>query len=65
MELEALKKVIPKIRMYILISNFNNPLESCMPETHKKEVVFMLAKYGIPLIEYDLYENVTDFVESC
>lgn len=57
-ELEALKKVIPKIKTCILISNFNNPLGSCMPETHKKEVVSMLAKYGIPLIEDDLYGDV-------
>jgi len=53
-----LKKVIPKIKTCILISNFNNPLGSCMPETHKKEVVSMLAKYGIPLIEDDLYGDV-------
>ncbi|WP_268224670.1 aminotransferase-like domain-containing protein [Sinomicrobium oceani] len=57
-KLDALKKVIPKIKTCILISNFNNPLGSCMPEAHKKEVVSMLAKYGVPLIEDDLYGDI-------
>ncbi|WP_418502622.1 PLP-dependent aminotransferase family protein [Flagellimonas sp.] len=57
-ELGALKKVTPKIKACILVSNFNNPLGSCMPEAHKKEVVEMLSKSGIPLIEDDLYGDV-------
>ena len=57
-ELEALQKVIPKVKTCILVSNFNNPLGSCMPEAHKREVVSMLANYGIPLIEDDLYGDV-------
>ena len=38
--------------------NFSNPLGSCMPDEHKKEVVQMLAEYNIPLIEDDLYGDV-------
>jgi DNA-binding transcriptional MocR family regulator len=57
-ELDALKKVLPKIKACILISNFNNPLGSCMPEEHKKEVVRMLGERGIPLIEDDLYGDI-------
>ncbi len=57
-EPEALKKVSPGIKACILVSNFNNPLGSCMPDEHKREVVSMLAERGIPLIEDDLYGDV-------
>ena len=57
-EPEALKKVLSKIKVCILVSNFNNPLGSCMPDDHKKEIVTMLAERGIPLIEDDLYGDV-------
>ncbi len=57
-ELDALKKVLPQIKVCILVSNFSNPLGSCMPEEHKKEVVRMLAEWGIPLIEDDLYGDI-------
>jgi DNA-binding transcriptional MocR family regulator len=57
-ELDALKKVLPKIKVCVLVSNFNNPLGSCIPEEHKKEVVRMLGERGIPLIEDDLYGDI-------
>ncbi|MDR6782031.1 DNA-binding transcriptional MocR family regulator [Pedobacter africanus] len=57
-EIEALKKVLPRIQACCLISNFNNPLGSCMPDEHKKEVVKMLTSYNIPLIEDDLYGDI-------
>jgi len=57
-EIEALKKVLKKIKACVLVSNFNNPLGSCMPEDHKKAVVEMLATQGIPLIEDDLYGDL-------
>lgn len=57
-EPDALKKDLSKIKGCILISNFNNPLGSCMPDNHKKEIVKMLAERGIPLIEDDLYGDV-------
>lgn len=56
-EIEALKKVIPQIKACLLVSNFNNPLGSCMPDDHKKEVVTLLSGYNIPLIEDDLYAD--------
>lgn len=55
---DALKKVLPKINVCLLVSNFSNPLGSCMPEEHKKEVVRLLSIQGIPLIEDDLYGDV-------
>ncbi|ATL49707.1 GntR family transcriptional regulator [Chitinophaga caeni] len=57
-ELGALKKVIGKINACLLVSNFNNPLGSCMPESHKMAVVNMLGEQGIPLIENDLYGDI-------
>lgn len=55
---DALKKVLPKIKACILVSNFSNPLGSCMPEEHKRVVVKMLSRAGVPLIEDDLYGDL-------
>jgi DNA-binding transcriptional MocR family regulator len=56
--LEALKKVLPKLKACCFISNFSNPLGCLMPDEHKKELVRMLTEYNIPLIEDDLYGNL-------
>ncbi len=37
-----------------VISNFNNPLGSCMPDENKQELVELLAARDIPLIENDV-----------
>jgi DNA-binding transcriptional MocR family regulator len=57
-EIDALKKVAHKIDLCLLVPNFNTPLGSCMPDEHKKEVVKLLAKHGIPLIEDDIYGDL-------
>ncbi|TDX01449.1 aminotransferase-like domain-containing protein [Dinghuibacter silviterrae] len=57
-EIDALMKAIPKIDICLLVPNFNTPLGSCMPEEHKKAVVTLLAKHGIPLIEDDVYGDL-------
>ncbi|WP_118972895.1 aminotransferase-like domain-containing protein [Taibaiella koreensis] len=57
-EIEALKKAIPKIKVCLLIPNFNTPLGSCMPDEHKREVVSLLAAHNIPLIEDDVYGDL-------
>ncbi len=57
-EMEALKKAIPKINLCLLVPNFNTPLGSCMPDEHKKEVVELLSKHHIPLIEDDIYGDL-------
>jgi len=58
LDLEALKKVLPKLKACCFISNFSNPLGCLMPDEHKKELVRMLTEYNIPLIEDDLYGNL-------
>lgn len=57
-EIEGLKRAIPKIDICLLIPNFNTPLGSCMPDENKKEVVALLSKHGIPLVEDDVYGDI-------
>jgi DNA-binding transcriptional MocR family regulator len=56
-DLNYLEKAIPKlnIKACLFVPNFNNPVGSCMPDEKKKELVTMLAKKDIPLIEDDIY----------
>ena len=56
-DLEYLEQAIPRfnIKACLFVSNFNNPLGSCMPDIKKKHLVEMLAKREIPLIEDDIY----------
>ncbi|MFP3600040.1 aminotransferase class I/II-fold pyridoxal phosphate-dependent enzyme, partial [Chryseobacterium sp. SIMBA_029] len=57
-EIDALKKLLPKIDLCLLIPNFNSPLGSCMPDENKKEVVKLLSENNIPLIEDDVYGDL-------
>ncbi|ROH87357.1 PLP-dependent aminotransferase family protein [Chryseobacterium cucumeris] len=57
-EIEALKKLMPKIDLCLLIPNFNSPLGSCMPDENKKEIVKVLSENNIPLIEDDVYGDL-------
>jgi DNA-binding transcriptional MocR family regulator len=59
-EMDALKKALArrKIKLCLLIPSFNNPLGSCMPDAHKKELVQLVQHYGIPLVENDIYGPV-------
>ena len=43
------------VRACIVISNFNNPLGSSMPERNKKALAELLASDEIPLIENDIF----------
>lgn len=56
-DLEYLEQAIPKfnIKACLVVSNFNNPLGSCIPDARKQQLVHMLAKKEIPLIEDDIY----------
>lgn len=59
-DLDALKKALQtkKIKVCLLVSNFSNPLGSCMPDEHKRETVRLMEMHGVPLIEDDLYGDV-------
>jgi DNA-binding transcriptional MocR family regulator len=42
------------IQACLVLSNFNNPLGSCIPDDNKQQLVELLAHYEIPLIEGDV-----------
>ncbi|WP_238154186.1 PLP-dependent aminotransferase family protein [Synechococcus elongatus] len=50
---EALKT--RKVVACVLITNFSNPLGSCMSDSKKKQIIDLLNHYDIPLIEDDIY----------
>ncbi len=41
-----------------LMTNFQNPLGSLMPESKKRELVALLARHEVPLIEDDVYAEL-------
>ncbi|MBL8720056.1 MAG: PLP-dependent aminotransferase family protein [Myxococcales bacterium] len=60
LDLAALEEALAqhRVRAVLAMPNFNNPLGSLMPEANKKELVEMLARREIPLIEDDLYGDL-------
>ncbi len=46
------------VQAVVLMPNFHNPLGSLMPDENKQQVVQMLEKRGIPLIEDDVYGDI-------
>ncbi len=59
-DLNALEDAMKKqqVKATLLISNFSNPLGSCMPDENKKAAVLLAEQYGVPLIENDLNGDV-------
>lgn len=57
LDLDCLRKAIRNypISAVVAIPNFNNPLGGCMPDENKKELVDIITKHNIPLIEDDIY----------
>ncbi|RYZ27273.1 MAG: PLP-dependent aminotransferase family protein, partial [Sphingobacteriales bacterium] len=47
-----------QVKATLLISNFSNPLGSCMPDENKRAAVSLAEKYNVPLIENDLNGDV-------
>ena len=41
-----------------VVSNFSNPLGSCMSDRRKQDLVELVTKYNIPLIEDDIYGDL-------
>jgi len=60
MDLDALETALKKneVKACLLMPNFQNPLGSCMPEQNKKELVELLTRKQIPLIEDDVYGDL-------
>ena len=59
-DLDYLEKAIPKfkIKACLFVTNFSNPLGACMPDNNKQELMRMLEKYDVPLIEDDIYGDM-------
>ena len=47
-----------RIKACVFTPNFSNPLGSCMPDEKKRELVKLLTRHEVPLIEDDLYGNL-------
>lgn len=56
-ELAALIERHP-IRACALMTTFQNPLGSLMPEAKKRELVALLARHDVPLVEDDVYGDL-------
>lgn len=57
-DLDALKKVMPKLSACCFVVNYNNPLGFQMPDGNKKELVRILTEHNVPLVEDDVYGNI-------
>jgi DNA-binding transcriptional MocR family regulator len=48
-----------RIKACVFTLNYSNPLGSCMPDEKKRKLVQILSSRKIPLIEDDIYGNLT------
>lgn len=56
LSLEALSFALDHhpVRAVVAITNYNNPMGSCMPSDKKKELVELLTRHDVPLLEDDM-----------
>ncbi len=54
---DALKR--HPIRAVVAVTNFSNPLGVLMPDEEKKELVKLVTRYDVPLIEDDVYGDLS------
>jgi DNA-binding transcriptional MocR family regulator len=47
-----------EVKALAIVSNFSNPLGTCMSDRKKKELVELLTQHQIPLIEDDVYGDL-------
>ncbi|KAG4069250.1 hypothetical protein HA402_012103 [Bradysia odoriphaga] len=53
---DAFKK--KKVQACLFVTNYNNPLGSCMPDNSKEQLAKLLQQYQVPLIEDDVYGDL-------
>lgn len=60
MDIDALRTTLAykKVNAILIVTNFNNPIGSIMPDENKKELVKLLEQYQVPLIEDDIYGDL-------
>ncbi len=56
-DLDQLEQAIRRfsIKACLFVCNFNNPMGSCLPDEKKKQLVELLTRKNVPLIEDDIY----------
>ncbi len=61
MDVDELERRIDrhKVAAVVAVPTFSNPLGSCMPDAAKERMVELLASRGIPLVEDDVYGDLT------
>ena len=61
MNLDTLQFILQNhsVKAVFTISNFNNPLGYMLPSNKKKQLVKLLTKYQVPLIEDDIYGDIS------
>ena len=59
--LEQLERAITEhaVRACLVIGCYNNPLGSCAPDAARRELVALLARHDLPLIEDDIYGDLS------
>lgn len=59
-QLDALERALgqKRVKACLIMSNYHNPLGSCMPEENKKRLVELVTRYDTPLIEDDIYGDL-------
>jgi DNA-binding transcriptional MocR family regulator len=59
-ELQPLESALQEsqIAACVLVSNFSNPLGSCIDEAKKKQIAELMETYNIPLIEDDIFGDL-------
>jgi len=60
LSVDGLKALMSRQRIHAVVAmcNYNNPLGSMMPDDKKKELVDLLARAEVPLIEDDIYGDL-------
>lgn len=61
LSLEALELALSRwpVKACVVTPNFSNPLGCLMPDDHKRRLVALLAAHKIPLIEDDIYGDLS------
>lgn len=61
LSLEALELALSRwpVKACVVTPNFSNPLGCLMPDDHKRRLVSLLAAHQIPLIEDDIYGDLS------
>ncbi|MBD1366064.1 PLP-dependent aminotransferase family protein [Mucilaginibacter sp. ZT4R22] len=60
LDLEYLEQAMNtvEIKACLFVTNFSNPVGSCMPDERKRQLVSLITKKQIPLIEDDIYGEI-------